>query len=138
MTTPQSLHHSLLRPCILHILRATGYSSTRPSVLDTLTDMAARYMYQLAAATVNHAGLNGSEDEITIEDVRMALEECGAFAPQKILEDELIDGEEDTRGVDAFIAWASSPEAKEIQRVAFGGADDVKEDYLTGLFCLFA
>ncbi|OBT50709.1 hypothetical protein VE04_09459, partial [Pseudogymnoascus sp. 24MN13] len=47
-----AIHHALLRPCVLHILRAAGYHSTKPSVLDALTDIAGRYMHLLATSTV--------------------------------------------------------------------------------------
>ena len=140
MTTPQALHHSLLRPCILQILRAAGYHSTRPSVLDTLTDLAARYMFLLAQTTVKHASLNHNEPElsleISIQDVRMAMQDCGALIPEKVLEEQEFYGLEDTRGVDAFIAWATGKVNSEIRRVGLEGSDGAKEDYLTGLFYL--
>lgn len=140
MTTPQALHHSLLRPCILQILRAAGYHSTRPSVLDTLTDLAARYMLLLAQTTVKHASLNHNEPElsleISIQDVRMAMQDCGALIPEKVLEEQEFYGQEDTRGVDAFIAWATGKVNSEIRRVGLEGSDGAKEDYLTGLFYL--
>jgi transcription initiation factor TFIID subunit 3 len=134
MTTPQALHHSLLRPCVLHILRAAGYHSTRPSVLDTLTDLAARYICLLAQSTVTHATISHTELEITVQDVRMAMQDCGALAPEKVLEEQEFDGEEDTRGVDDFLAWAMGAGNREIRRVALEGGDGAKEDYLTGLF----
>jgi hypothetical protein len=136
MTTPQALHHSLLRPCILQILRAAGYHSTRPSVLDTLTDLAARYMFLLAQTTATHASVNHNEPElsleISIQDVRMAMQDCGALIPERVLEEQEFDGEEDTRGVDAFVAWAMGKVNQEIRRVALEGSDGAKEDYLTG------
>ena len=136
MSTPQALHHSLLRPCVLHILRAAGYHSTRPSVLDTLTDLAARYMVLLAQSAVTHAALNHNEPELALEvclqDVRMAMQDCGALLPEKVLEEQEFDGEEDTRGVDNFIAWAMGAGSKEIRRVALEGVDGAKDDYLTG------
>jgi len=134
MTTPQALHHSLLRPCVLHILRAAGYHSTKPSVLDTLTDLAARYMYLLAQSTATHAAINDDELDISIEDVRMAMQDCGALAPEAVLEDDNqdIDAEEDMSGVDEFLAWATGKTNKEIRRIALEGGDG-KEDYLTGL-----
>lgn len=46
-----SLNHSLLRPAIIHILRAAGFHSTKPSVLDTLTDLCARYLILIASNT---------------------------------------------------------------------------------------
>ncbi len=137
MATPHALHHSLLRPCVLHILRAAGYHSTRPSVLDTLTDLAARYMFLLAQTTVDHASLNHNEPElaleIAIQDVRMAMQDCGALGPEKSLEDQEWEGIEDTRGVDAFLTWARGPANREIKRVALEGAEGAKEDYLMGL-----
>jgi transcription initiation factor TFIID subunit 3 len=137
MTTPQSLHHSLLRPCVLHILRAAGYHSTRPSVLDTLTDLAAKYMIVLAQAAAKHMEVNNTELDftlnLTIQDVRMAMQDCGALLPQKSLEEEEFEGEEDMRGVENFVAWATGKVNREIRRVALEGADAAKEDYLTGM-----
>ncbi|PQE12503.1 hypothetical protein CJF30_00002366 [Rutstroemia sp. NJR-2017a BBW] len=130
MATSPALHHSLLRPCVLHILRAAGYHSTRPSVLDTLTDLAARYMYLLAQSTAAHADLNHTELDITIQDVRMAMQDCGALMPEKVIEDQEFEGVEDMRGVEEFLSWATGEGNKEIRRIALG---DGKEDYLTAL-----
>jgi transcription initiation factor TFIID subunit 3 len=132
MTSAPAFHHSLLRPCVLHILRAAGYHSTRPSVLDTFTDIAGRYMLLLAQSAADHSAINHTELELSIEDVRMAMQDCGAIAPEKILEEQIYDGEEDTRGVDAFLEWAMGPENKEIRRIALEGSDEGSEDYLTG------
>lgn len=133
MNSPQVVHHALLRPCVLHILRAAGYHSTRPSVLDTLTDIAGRYILTLAEATAEHSMLNHGALEVAIEDVRMAMQDCGAILPEKIMEDQIYDDEEDVRGVTAFVEWAMGAGNKEIRRIALEGADDSKEDYLTGL-----
>lgn len=130
MTTPQALHHSLLRPCVLHILRAAGYHSTRPSVLDTLTDLAAQYMFLLAQSTATHAAVNSSELEVSIQDVRMAMQDCGALLPERAEDEEDFDGEEDMRGVENFLGWVTGKTNKEIKRIAFEGGDG-KEDYLT-------
>jgi len=133
MTTPQSLHHSLLRPCVLHILRAQGYHSTRPSVLDAFTDLAARYMYMLAESTADHASVNHTELEITIQDVRMAMQDCAILGPEKVIEDQEFEGEEDMRGVEGFIAWATGKPNREIRRVALEGTEGLQEDYLAVL-----
>jgi len=133
MTTPQALHHSLLRPCVLHILRAAGYQSTRPTVLDTLTDLAARYMHLLAQTTATHAEVNETSLDITIQDVRMAMQDCGVLGPEMALEDQEFDDEEDMRGVEEFLAWATGPVNKEIRRVALEGAAGAQEDYLAVL-----
>jgi len=51
MSAQNTFHAHLLRPAIIHILRAQGFHSTRPSVLDTITDLAARYISLLAQRT---------------------------------------------------------------------------------------
>lgn len=133
MATPQALHHSLLRPCVLHILRAAGYHATRPSVLDTLTDLAARYLHLLAQTAVKNGQVNETMPDISLTDVRMAMQELGALGPERAVEDQDYDGDEDTRGVDAFIEWAMGPVTKEIRRIAL----DSNEDYLSGLSLLY-
>lgn len=137
MSTPHSLHHSLLRPCILHVLRAAGYHQAKPSTLDTLTDLAARYMELLAQTTASHAALNHTDPElalnISISDVRMAMQDCGALTPEKILKEQEFNGEEDLRGVENFIAWAMGSGNREIRRIALEGSDGARDDYLTAL-----
>lgn len=134
--TSHAIHHALLRPCILHILRAAGYHSTKPSVLDALTDIAGRYMLLLATSAANHAATDPTELGITIECVRLAMQECAAIVPEKVWEDQVFDGEEDLRGVELFIEWAKGPANKEIRRIALEGGDEGKDDYLTSRLCL--
>jgi transcription initiation factor TFIID subunit 3 len=109
-------------------------------VLDSLTDMAARYMLLLAQTAANHAAHKREEPElaleISIQDVRQAMQDCGALAPEKVLEDQLYDGEEDVRGIEGFLTWAIGQGNKEIRRIALEGPDGAKEDYLTGLWPL--
>lgn len=64
------------------------------------------------------------------------MQECGALLPEKVIEDQMFDPDEpeDTRGVDAFIAWATGPENTEIRRVALEGGDGSKDNYLAGSF----
>ena len=139
------LHTSLLRPCILHILRAAGFHSTRPSVLDTVVDLAARYMLLLATTTASYSSANVHFPEPQLMDMRMAMEECGVFRPQRSAMEEEWVGGEDLRGIDAFLEWARGDGHREIRRIAGmartpdGGKDvDVDtlgtgEDFLTGM-----
>lgn len=60
MADTAHLHHALLRPAILHILRAAGFHSTKPSTLDTLTDLSARYFLLLAQRTAEFASERGT------------------------------------------------------------------------------
>jgi len=90
-------------------------------------------MFVLAEAAATHASINHTELEITIEDVRMAMQDCGALVPEKVPEAEVLDGEEDMRGVENFMAWTFGKVNREIRRVALEGADGTAEDYLTVL-----
>ncbi|KAK3498218.1 hypothetical protein B0T13DRAFT_254359 [Neurospora crassa] len=136
MTPPPYLYHALLRPSILQILRAAGYHGARTSVLDSVTDMAARYLDALCRLTATFAAHNNEEPETgelvpTIVDVRMALQQIGALLPEKSELEQLYNGVEDTRGVDAFVAWAAGPVNKEIKRIALDS--DEATDYLNAL-----
>jgi transcription initiation factor TFIID subunit 3 len=152
MTPPPPLFHALLRPAILQILRATGYHGAKTSVLDSVTDLAARYLLHLCQLTALYATHNNDEPPLflpedgatppnpvvpapTIVDVRMALQRSGALLPERIQEEQEYLGEEDTRGVEAFIAWAMGPMNREIKRIALDGIDEAG-DYLDGELCL--
>ncbi|KAJ6790328.1 hypothetical protein PWT90_10965 [Aphanocladium album] len=137
MATPPAFFHALLRPAILQILRATGYHATRPAVLDSLTDLAARYMLLLCQHTAHHAASNHAEtsqaDDFTITDVRLALQDVGAFGAERTVTEEEWFGEEDVHGVEEFIAWFAGQRMKELME--FGNADGESEatDYLSAL-----
>jgi len=208
MTPPPPLFHALLRPAILQILRATGYHSAKTSVIDSITDLAARYFLHLCHLTALYASHNNDELSLpslppppshlpitegagegegelgeepgpatattpappttttttaaatasasaasastasavayasainpaipapTIVDVRMALQRAGALLPERILEEQEYLGEEDTRGVEGFIAWAMGGLNREITRIALDGNDEAG-DYLDGEF----
>ncbi len=135
MAPTPSLFHHLLRPSIVQILRAQGFHSTQTSAVDSLTDLTARYLYALCEATAHHMGHLGSSSgdggaRPSIVDVRMALQDCGAIVPNAVFTEQAWHGE-DTRGVDAFIAWAGGLRNKDIKRIALDG-DTVNTDYLSG------
>lgn len=133
MTTPPSLFHALLRPSILQILRATGYHSTRPAVLDSLTDLAARYLSLLCQSTADHAVHNhGDSAEFTVADVRMALQDAGALMPTRVPTEEAWRGEEDLRGVEEFIQWFAGQRMKEMMEAGSGDGESDATDYLSG------
>lgn len=142
MSNP-NLHNALLRPPIIQILRAAGYHATRPSVLDTLADLAARYMLLLASSTAAHAANAHPHDPVPVlEDIYQALQDAGALHPQLREWEEEWAGEEDMRGLDSFLNWFLGPANREIRRIAGfvpseGDMIDPdaleKEDYLTSL-----
>ncbi|KAF7563486.1 hypothetical protein G7046_g628 [Stylonectria norvegica] len=134
MTTPPALFHALLRPSILQVLRATGYHSTRPAVLDSLTDIAARYLSLLCQNTARHAQHNhGDSADFTLVDIRMALQDAGALMPEKVFTEQEWKGEEDTRGVEEFIKWFSGQRMKEMMEIGSGDGEMDATDYLTAL-----
>jgi transcription initiation factor TFIID subunit 3 len=138
-----NFHNALLRPPIIQILRATGFHSTRPSVLDTLTDIAARYIMLLGSSAADHAINSHPDDPVpNLDDIRLALQDAGALRPQMRDAEETWRGEEDLRGLEAFLSWFSGPANREIRRIAGflpseGDMIDAesleKEDYLTAL-----
>lgn len=139
------LHIALLRPPILQILRAAGFTATRPSVLDTVVDIASRYLILLGRKTASFAESNHNDLTPTIVDTRMALQETGAFWPQISIMEEQVRGEEDMRGIERFIAWMKGEANQEIRRVAglspsdgetIGTEMEEKVDFLTGLSSL--
>ncbi|KAF4122442.1 hypothetical protein GMORB2_7434 [Geosmithia morbida] len=135
MPAPSTLFHALLRPSTLQILRATGYHGTSPAVLDAVTDLAARYLTMLCEKTASHALHNhdGEAGDYTVAEVRMALEEAGALLPARLEVEQQWRGEEDTRGVDEFVAWFSGPRMKEIAEFAHGDGENDGMDYLNAL-----
>ncbi|KAK7423303.1 hypothetical protein QQX98_001093 [Neonectria punicea] len=134
MTTPPSLFHALLRPSILQILRATGYHSTRPAVLDSLTDLAARYLSLLCQATADHAAHNqGNSADFTLVDIRMALQDVGALLPERVPVEQDWRGEEDLRGVEEFIRWFAGQRMKEMMEFGNGDGESDATDYLNAL-----
>ncbi|KAK5138647.1 hypothetical protein LTR04_004321, partial [Oleoguttula sp. CCFEE 6159] len=155
-SSAHALHASLLRPPILHILRAAGFHSTRPSVLDTFADLAARYLLLLASSTASHAASSHPEQACpSITDARMALADCGVFAPTLTAAEEAwkealrrplweIGGEgalgealrekersrrdeEDVSDVRDFLNWIRGEQNREIGRIA-----GLVEDSTTG------
>ncbi|KAI9657742.1 MAG: hypothetical protein M1821_002918 [Bathelium mastoideum] len=146
-SAPSTLHNALLRTPILHILRAAGFHSLRPSVLDTLADLAARYLALLAESTAHHLAADSShtnnpDEGPTLTHVRLALQDGGALVPSSTPAEEAWRealrrplecypdrngvrqkeqarrDAEDTADVRAFIEWVKGPANAEIMRVA--------------------
>lgn len=133
---------TLLRPAVLHILRAAGFHGAKPSVVDTLVDLTARYMFLLASRTAYNAYSNHNDPTPDLTDVRMAMQDCGLLIPtmtgaeeiwKEILRKPLEEYDEetgarakeekrrldeDTKDVKEFINWVKGDYNKEISRVA--------------------
>lgn len=148
------LHTALLRPAVLQVLKASGFGQAKPGVIDTLTDLTARYLLLLASETVQSAISTHGDAQPTVQDVRLALDKVGALQPQMRSTEEAmrpnqyVNGVEvpfeDLRGIRNFIDWIKSPTNQNIRRVGgliSGETDNVadlaagmdeNEDYVTG------
>lgn len=130
----------------MHALRAAGFHSTKPSVLDTVVNLAERHILLLASTTAQHAWSTHNDPIPTITDVRMALADCGVLIPYSDASEEswkekmrkplreVADvpkagkarmtaekrkrNEEDTKDVRDFTKWYDSSQYREIKRVA--------------------
>ncbi|KAJ4335374.1 hypothetical protein N0V87_006163 [Didymella glomerata] len=133
---------NLLRPAVLHILRATGFHYGKPSAVDTVVDLTARYLTLLAERTAYNAYSSHNDLTPDISDVRMAMQDCGLLVPTMTAGEELwkeylrkpledYNGEsgaremeerrrdaEDTADVTEFIEWVQGEQNKEIRRIA--------------------
>ncbi|KAG9201135.1 hypothetical protein G6514_006047 [Epicoccum nigrum] len=133
---------NLLRPAVLHILRATGFHYGKPSAVDTVVDLTARYLTLLAERTAYNAYSNHNDLEPDLSDVRMAMQDCGLLVPTMTAGEELwkeylrkpleeYNGEsgaremeerrrdaEDTADVNEFIDWVTGEQNREIRRIA--------------------
>ena len=142
--TSADLHTALLRPAVLQILRAAGFGHAKPAVVETMTDLAARYILLLASSTARNAFNTHSSFVPTIQDVRLGLSQAGALYPQMSTVEESLKADvqvsegvwvpfEDLRGVEAFVNWAHGPVNKQIRRIAGFGEDGNMEEIATGL-----
>lgn len=151
--TTSDLHSALLRPAVVQVLKAMGFNLAKPAVVDTLTDLTARYLVLVASEAAQTAASTHGDNIPTVQDVRLALEKVGALRPQMRATEEAlkplvkVDGMlvpfEDLRGVRNFVKWAEGPVHAEIRRVgglASGESDNVadlaagmdeNEDYVT-------
>jgi transcription initiation factor TFIID subunit 3 len=123
---------NLLRPAVLHILRASGFHYGKPSAVDTVVDLTVRYISLLAERTAYNAYSNHNDSTPNITDVRMAMQDCGLLVPtmtageeewKQILRKPLDfyndeTGAEDTADVKEFIEWVSGDQNQEIRRIA--------------------
>jgi transcription initiation factor TFIID subunit 3 len=126
----------------LQILRAAGFHSARPSVVDTLTEITARHITLLASRSAAYAYHNHNDYIPEVTDVRLSLEDVGLLVPsltateevwREILRKPLEEipernglrameavrrDEEDTSNIAQFLAWFQGPEHHEIKRIA--------------------
>jgi transcription initiation factor TFIID subunit 3 len=136
------LFRTLLRPAVLHILRASGFHYGKSSAVDTVVDLTVRYISLLAERTAYNAYSNHNDATPNITDIRMAMQDCGLLVPvmtageedwkqilrkpldfyneasgARAMEEQRRDAE-DTADVKEFIDWVQGDQNKEIRRIA--------------------
>ncbi|KAF3909119.1 hypothetical protein ABW21_db0206121 [Orbilia brochopaga] len=129
-TTPEQFFFSLLRISTAQMLRHAGLAGSRPSVLDTLTDMTARYL-TLLGATAHAITESTNRTDSELSDALSAMEHLGLLRPLTIY----LPDYDDTRAVDSFITWAKSPEVEELRKLAgvvTVEVDDVLDHEISG------
>ncbi|KAF2859099.1 hypothetical protein K470DRAFT_249864 [Piedraia hortae CBS 480.64] len=156
MSQERDLHRALLRPAVIYTLRAAGFHSTKPTVLDTLTDLAERYLSLLASTTAAYTASSPLPREANLTDVRLALTDCGAIRPvaasaaeeawaerlrgpaqPDLPRKQQEEDKADLRGVRDFIQWFDGPQFAEARRIA-GMPVPSGDDFLCALRKKFA
>jgi len=138
-------YFSLARISAAQILRAAGIDRTRPSTLDTVTDILIRYLHLLGTQSMSYA-LHAGHTECNVRDIRLAMEEIGVIAKSRLVsrkrmrrivrqrrgedvdmeeedeDDSDPDGEdeddESTETMERLLNWFRGGQAAEIRRVA--------------------
>lgn len=119
--TYKKFHLALLRPAILQALRAQGYYTCKPSVLEFFTEIVADYIYNAAVATRKAMEHNHPDDPsgVTLPDLRQGLEHMGAFCrDENKREDRDYDGDPELRGIEKFKDWFDGKQNLRITRIA--------------------
>ena len=137
-------YFSLARISAAQILRAAGIDRTRPSTLDTVTDLLIRYLHLLGTKSMTFA-LHAGHTECNVRDIRLAMEEIGVIAKSRLVSrkrvrrivrqrrGEDVDGDEDeedsdpdgededdesTETMERLLNWFRGSQAAECRRVA--------------------
>jgi histone H3/H4 len=83
-TMDHPFYFSLARISAAQILRAAGIDRTRPSTLDTVTDLLIRYLHLLGTQSMSFA-LHSGHTECNVRDIRLAMEEIGVIAKGRLV-----------------------------------------------------
>ncbi|KAI1862284.1 uncharacterized protein JN550_010291 [Neoarthrinium moseri] len=117
--TMSKYYHAVFRPVIMQVLRAQGFYSSQPGVVDFLTELAAQYMVKMGEQTRLNAEHNHPwTPDPSVTDVRQAMEFVGAFERIDSLEKDEGELDSELKGIEAFRQWFDGPKAEKINRVA--------------------
>ncbi|OLL25347.1 Transcription initiation factor TFIID subunit 3 [Neolecta irregularis DAH-3] len=106
------LFFSLCRISATQILQSSGFDKSRPSVIDTFTDILIRYIDLLGSTAKTFAEVAG-RSSVHLEDLRGAFENTGVFFKEE--------------GVEEFILWCKGGAVQEARRVSGVGSRDTRD-----------
>lgn len=109
------LFSSLLYVTAAQVLRTAGFDRARPSLIELIADIIARYLTTLGKKSMEFASLRNRQ-VAELPDVRAALE-CLDLLPTDIFSSDL-ERLEGTATIDEFLKWSQGNKAQELRRVA--------------------
>ena len=107
MTTNHDFYFALLRISILQLLKAQGFDRARPSLVDVMTDLYAKFLSLLASEVSSIAQARCDQDDtVALQDITLALENLGVVKPTNILDVYDENSElSSSRGMEKFKDW---------------------------------
>lgn len=107
MTTNNDFYFALLRISILQLLKAQGFDRARPSLVDVMTDLYAKFLSLLASEVSSIAQARCDQDDtIALQDITLALENLGIVKPTNVLDVYDENAElSSSRGMEKFKDW---------------------------------
>lgn len=140
MTYPSDMFHCFLRPCVIQILRGTGFHAAKPSVVDYLTELASVYLWRLCQSAAENSTTHSAKPIPSTIDILDALEEWRYVRHFENSENNRQDKDSSGNAIaiaEELAIWLSGTQHAEIYRVA-SDDEDTYTDYLSGIwfFCL--
>ncbi|EJS41301.1 taf3p [Saccharomyces arboricola H-6] len=107
MTTNHDFYFALLRISMLQLLKAQGFDRARPSLVDVITDLYAKFLNLLASEINSIARARCDQDDtIALQDITLALENLGIVKPTNALDVYDENSElSSSRGMEKFKDW---------------------------------
>ncbi|CAI4053598.1 Taf3p SKDI_16G2560 [Saccharomyces kudriavzevii IFO 1802] len=107
MTSNHDFYFALLRISILQLLKAQGFDRARPSLVDLMTDLYAKFLGLLASEISSIAQARCDQDDtVALQDITVALENLGIVKPTNVLDVYDENSElSSSRGMEKFKDW---------------------------------
>lgn len=96
MTNERDFNSGVLRIAIIQILRSVGFYRTSNRLVDILCDLYIRFFQLLLEKTQRNNQLRAPEDDISVQDLALAIEDLGLVRPSNPLDPYDLDPVNDT------------------------------------------